>query len=65
MLHKDDELANSGENANSDKPKPQKGYQEDTPDNNTNGKPNIPGPGEVPDQQKVGEDDEDKYHVET
>jgi hypothetical protein len=53
---------------NGDKPKPQQGYQEGTADDDGHGnaKPNIPGPREVPDQQKVGEDDdEDKYHVET
>jgi hypothetical protein len=53
---------------NGDKPKPQQTYQEGTDDNDgeNNGKPNIPGPNEVPDQQKVGEDvDEAEKHVHT
>jgi hypothetical protein len=34
-------------------------------DDSSKAEPNIPGPNELSDQQKVGEDDEDKYHVET
>ena len=61
---------------NADSPSPQKEgekdvnkYQEGTADND--GETNIPGPNELPDQQKVGEDndgkrsDGEKYHVET
>ena len=49
------------------KPKQQESQQEGTADKDGNGKPNIPGPNELPDQQKVGEDndDDEKYHVET
>jgi hypothetical protein len=50
------------------KPDEDESYDEGTADNG-NGEstqPNIPGPNEVPDQQKVGEDTgDDKYHVET
>ncbi|HTD98345.1 MAG TPA: hypothetical protein VK668_03630 [Mucilaginibacter sp.] len=59
---------------NADSPAPEKKeekdintYQEGTADND--GETNIPGPNEVPDQQKVGEDNnsgkDEKYHVET
>lgn len=39
-------------------------YQEGTSDNDGkgNGEPNIPGPGELPDQQKVGEDNDGDHH---
>lgn len=47
-----------GEN---DRPHPQQPYQEGTADNE---QVNIPGPNELPDQQKVGEDDE-REHIET
>lgn len=48
-------------------------YEEGTADNDGQGsaKPNVPGPNELPDQQKVGENnnrkenDSEKYHVET
>ena len=65
MLNKDDRLMNS---VNNDRSKPQLNHKQGESDSGVsdNGKTNIPGPGEVPDQQKVGEnDDEDKYHVET
>lgn len=55
---------NDADNANA----PQETYQEGTADNDgeNNAKPNIPGPNEVPDQQKVGEDTDDgKRHIET
>ncbi len=46
-------------NGENDRPHKQQPYQHDTGDD---GAPNIPGPGELPDQQKVGEDiDEDTY----
>lgn len=64
-----EENDNDGDKAgNGDKPKPQQGYEEGTADNSGNGnnQPNIPGPNEVPDQQKVGEKDDDtKEHIET
>ncbi|MDB5029642.1 hypothetical protein [Mucilaginibacter sp.] len=53
---------------NNFKAQDQQSYQEGTADNdgNSNAKPNIPGPNELPDQQKVGEDSDDGwYHVET
>jgi hypothetical protein len=53
------------ERGNGENDRPHKGntYQEGTADND---EPNIPGPNEVPDQQKVGEDmDDDKDHIET
>jgi hypothetical protein len=56
-----------GDAESGDKPKQQE-TQEGTADNDgNNGEPNIPGPNELPDQQKVGEDndDDEKYHVET
>jgi len=45
-----------GEN---DRPHPQEAYKEGTDDNDGNSGHNIPGPNELPDQQKVGEDDRD------
>ena len=52
-----------GEN---DRPHPQEDYIEGTDDDDGNGQPNIPGPNELPDQQKVGEDDDDRVqHIET
>jgi hypothetical protein len=54
------------ERGNGENDRPQKGdtYRERTADND---EPNIPGPNEVPDQQKVGEDadNEGKEHIET
>jgi hypothetical protein len=54
-------------NGENDRPHPQQPYTEGTDDND--GEPNIPGPGELPDQQKVGEDDDEydngKQHIET
>ncbi|WP_295798382.1 hypothetical protein [Mucilaginibacter sp.] len=47
-----------GEN---DRPHEETSYQEGTADNEN--EPNIPGPNEVPDQQKVGEDEAE--HIET
>ena len=47
-----------GEN---DRPHPQQPYTEGTDDSDGTNGPNIPGPGELPDQQKVGEDD----HIES
>jgi hypothetical protein len=56
-------------NGENDRPHPQEGYAEGTDDNDGTGKPNIPGPNELPDQQKVGEDDGNndrlKQHIET
>jgi hypothetical protein len=49
-----------GEN---DRPNPQSPYREGTDDNDGASEPNIPGPEELPDQQKVGEPDDD--HIET
>ncbi|MDB4922880.1 hypothetical protein [Mucilaginibacter sp.] len=50
-----------GEN---DRPHEESTYQEGTADNEN--EPNIPGPNELPDQQKVGEDaDDDIEHIET
>lgn len=53
-------------NGENDRPHEQQPYYEGTDDNDGNGdgKPNVPGPNEVPDQQKVGEDD-GKEHIET
>jgi len=48
-------------NGENDRPHPQQPYQEGTTDSE---KTNIPGPNELPDQQKVGEDDE-REHIET
>jgi hypothetical protein len=50
-------------NGENDRPHPQQPYTEGTDDNDGTDAPNIPGPQELPDQQKVGEDDED--HIET
>jgi len=50
-----------GEN---DRPHPQEEYSEGT-DDNDGGEPNIPGPNELPDQQKVGEDNDGREHIET
>ena len=56
-------------NGENDRPHPQQDYTEGTDDNDGNGdaEPNIPGPEELPDQQKVGEggDADEKNHVET
>lgn len=51
-------------NGENDRPHPQQPYTEGTDDNDGQGQPNIPGPNELPDQQKVGEDDEQE-HIET
>jgi hypothetical protein len=55
------------ERGNGENDRPHKGntYQEGTADNES--EPNTPGPGEVPDQQKVGEPDtgDDRDHIET
>lgn len=55
------------ERGNGENDRPHKGntYQEGTADNEN--EPNNPGPGEVPDQQKVGERnaDDDRDHIET
>lgn len=53
-------------NGDNDRPHPQQPYTEGTDDNDGTGnaKPNIPGPNELPDQQKVGEDDGIE-HIET
>ena len=48
-------------NGENDRPHPQQPYTEGTDDNDGN---NISGPEELPDQQKVGEDD-DRGHIET
>ena len=45
-----------GEN---DRPHEQEAYTEGTADNDSGDETNIPGPNELPDQQKVGEDDSD------
>lgn len=54
------------ERGNGENDRPHKGntYQEGTADND---EPNIPGPNELPDQQKVGEDidDDERGHIET
>ena len=53
-------------NGENDRPHPQEDYIEGTDDDDGNGQPNIPGPNELPDQQKVGEDDDDRVqHIET
>jgi len=49
-----------GEN---DRPHPQQPYTEGTDDSDGSGEPNIPGPNELPDQQKVGEDNEEDSSV--
>jgi hypothetical protein len=75
----DDDRPQPGSLSNSSEPKPEKvergngendrphkgdTYQEGTADNDQT---NIPGPNEVPDQQKVGEniDDDERDHIET
>ena len=50
-------------NGENDRPHEQELYVEGTDDNDGTAKPNIPGPQELPDQQKVGEDEND--HIET
>jgi hypothetical protein len=45
-------------NGENDRPHPQEEYSEGTADNDGDAEPNIPGPNELPDQQKVGEDNE-------
>jgi len=50
-------------NGENDRPHPQEPYREGTADNDG---PNIPGPNELPDQQKIGEDtDDEREHIET
>ncbi|SDS70050.1 hypothetical protein SAMN05216490_1638 [Mucilaginibacter mallensis] len=51
-------------NGENDRPHPQEEYSEGTDDYDGTSEPNIPGPNELPEQQKVGEDD-DKDHIET
>ena len=51
-------------NGENDRPHEQEPYTEGTDDNDAGDKPNIPGPNELPDQQKVGEDEEPD-HIET
>ena len=53
-------------NGENDRPNPQSPYREGTDDNDgdKDSQYNIPGPEELPDQQKVGEPDEDT-HIET
>jgi hypothetical protein len=55
------------ERGNGENDRPHKGntYQEGTADNDS--EPNIPGPNELPDQQKVGEDvdPDEREHIET
>jgi len=48
-------------NGENDRPHEETGYHEGTADNEN--EPNVPGPNEVPDQQKVGEDEVE--HIET
>jgi hypothetical protein len=58
-------------NGENDRPNPQSPYREGTADNDDkdNEQTNIPGPNELPDQQKVGEPDpgnnDEEDHVET
>jgi hypothetical protein len=55
-------------NGENDRPHPEQPYTEGTDDNDGSSEPNIPGPNELPDQQKVGEDDDeynDRGHIET
>ena len=57
-------------NGENDRPHPQQEYTEGTDDSDGTGdsEVNIPGPNELPDQQKVGEDaggDDEKDHIET
>ena len=51
-------------NGENDRPHPEQPYTEGTDDNDGY---NIPGPNELPDQQKVGEDEgyDDREHIET
>ncbi|MDP9081559.1 MAG: hypothetical protein M3O71_29460 [Bacteroidota bacterium] len=54
------------ERGNGENDRPHKGadgYLQGTADNDS--EPNIPGPNELPDQQKVGENDDDIDHIET
>ncbi len=51
-------------NGENDRPHAQQTYTEGTDDNDGNTQTNIPGPNELPDQQKVGEDDGDE-HIQT
>jgi hypothetical protein len=51
-------------NGENDRPHPQQPYTEGTVDDDGESKPNIPDPNGLPDQQKVGEDDEQE-HIET
>jgi hypothetical protein len=55
------------ERGNGENDRPHKGgqYQEGTADNDA--EPNVPGPNELPDQQKVGEDvdNDEREHIET
>ena len=48
-------------NGENDRPHEEEPYVEGTDDSDGTDEPNIPGPNELPDQQKVGEDD----HIET
>ncbi|HVW94350.1 MAG TPA: hypothetical protein VHA56_00110 [Mucilaginibacter sp.] len=50
-------------NGENDRPHEETEYEEGTAD--TEKEPNIPGPSELPDQQKVAEDDDDVEHIET
>lgn len=53
-------------NGENDRPHEETGYREGTIDNENEPNVNIPGPNEVPDQQKVGEQkDEEIEHIET
>jgi len=54
-------------NGENDRPHPQEEYNEGTDDEDGSGEPNIPGPNELPDQQKVGEgnSEDGKDHIET
>jgi len=55
-------------NGENDRPHPQEEYNEGTDDDDGSGEPNIPGPNELPDQQKVGEgngEDDERVHIET
>jgi hypothetical protein len=56
-------------NGENDRPHKGESYQEGTDDNDGNDQANIPGPEELPDQQKVGEPDpgntDERDHIET
>lgn len=56
-------------NGENDRPHKQQPYYEGTADNDGHSEPNIPGPEELPDQQKVGEPDpgntDERDHIET